>query len=126
MPVDTDTRLPRPAELIGEAFAGLDDSAALPSEDPTLEVEDARPLVKPEYRGRHRTAGPSRQDPWNRDPAWFPGEKTRDLASARQQVVGVPLPPRDLGASDLVAPAEPVKRLDVLGGLLRALRRGAR
>lgn len=102
--IDTDTRLSRPAELIDDALTGLDRTAVMHVEQHTLVMEDARPLDRPEYRGRHRTDGPARGEPWNRDPAWFPSEETADLSAQ----VAVPLPSREPG--EALARAQSVTR----------------
>lgn len=96
MSVDTNTRLIRPADLTAQALTDLDPAAAtLVREGPTLEVEDARPLARPEYLGRHRTAEPVAAEPWDPNPAWFPSEETRDLRT----VAAVPLPSREPGVT---------------------------
>jgi hypothetical protein len=108
MSVDTtDTRFIPPAELTEKALDTLNRDArdlvrdALTAETATLEVEDARPLVRPEYRARHRAAelpepvvGP---EPWNPNPPFFPGEETKDLSA--QTAVLVPLERRERGAA---------------------------
>jgi len=82
---DTVTRIyPPPAVLTDDALHGLNPEAAdlvraaMSAESPTLEVEDARPLDRVEYRGRHRTDE----------------EVTRGIPAATLAKAAMPLPPR--------------------------------